>query len=371
MRIPYPQLPSYLKQGLPPVVMICGDEPFQFGEAASLVRQRARETGYEEREVLEIDGHFDWGLLTVATQSLSLFSSRKLIEMRLPSGKIGREGSEAVRLYCAQPRPENRLLILAPNLEYQELQAKWIQSVERVGALLQVKPLEGQMLVDWIRKRMSDRGLRPGPEVAAMLAERVEGNLLAAVQEVDKLVLIHGEGPLNAEQLSRAIADSSRFDLFDVSDAALAGDRTRMHRILVGLAAEGVAESLILWVLAREVRLLNRAAFALRSGTPALDAFLKAERVWQNRLGPLKSSLRRLPPARLRLLVGECARADRQIKGLEPGEAWLTLLVIGDALAGGGDLPSERMRSQRGSAGALQSLPAMESEAKAGSPRQA
>lgn len=371
MRIPYPQLPSYLKQGLPPVVMICGDEPFQFGEAASLVRQRARETGYEEREVLEIDGHFDWGLLTVAAQSLSLFSSRKLIEMRLPSGKIGREGSEAVRLYCAQPRPENRLLILAPNLEYQELQAKWIQSVERVGALLQVKPLEGQMLVDWIRKRMSDRGLRPGPEVAAMLAERVEGNLLAAVQEVDKLVLIHGEGPLNAEQLSRAIADSSRFDLFDVSDAALAGDRTRMHRILVGLAAEGVAESLILWVLAREVRLLNRAAFALRSGTPALDAFLKAERVWQNRLGPLKSSLRRLPPARLRLLVGECAHADRQIKGLEPGEAWLTLLVIGDALAGGGDLPSERMRSQRGSAGALQSLPAMESEAKAGSPRQA
>ncbi|MFZ1538983.1 MAG: DNA polymerase III subunit delta [Chromatiaceae bacterium] len=340
MRIQFPRLASHLKQGLPPVVMICGDEPFQFGEAASLVRQTARAFGFEEREDLEVDGHFDWGLLTVAAQSLSLFSSLKLIELRLASGKIGREGGEAVRHYCAQPRSENRLLILAPNLEYQELQAKWIQTVERVGVLLQVKPLDGQGLVDWIGQRLRERGLRPGPEVAAMLAERVEGNLLAAAQEVDKLVLIHGEGPLNAEQLSRAISDSSRFDLFDVPDAALAGDRARMHRILAGLAAEGTAEPLILWVLAREVRLLARAAFASRSGPRALDAFLNAERVWKNRQGPLKSALHRLPPAWLRHLLGQCARADRQIKGLEPGEAWLTLAVIGDALAGGeGALP--------------------------------
>ncbi len=340
MRIQFPWLASHLKQGLPPVVMICGDEPFQLGEAASLVRQTARAFGFDEREVLEVDGHFDWGLLTVAAQSLSLFSSLKLIELRLASGKIGREGGEAVRHYCAQPRPENRLLVLAPNLEYQELQAKWIQSVERVGVLLQVKPLDSQGLVDWIGQRLRERGLRPGPEVAAMLAERVEGNLLAAAQEVDKLVLIHGEGPLNAEQLSRAISDSSRFDLFDVPDAALAGDRARMHRILAGLAAEGTAEPLILWVLAREVRLLARAAFASRSGPRALDAFLNAERVWKNRQGPLKSALHRLPPARLRHLLGQCACADRQIKGLESGEAWLTLAVIGDALAGGeGALP--------------------------------
>ncbi len=207
MRIQFPQLAAHLKQGLPPVVMLCGDEPYQLGEAASLVRQAARVLGFEEREILEVDGHFDWSLLTVAAQSLSLFSSLKLIELRLASGKIGREGGEAVRRYCAQPRPENRLLILAPNLEYQELQAKWIQVVERAGVLLQVKPLEGQRLVEWIGQRLRERGLRPDPEVAAMLAERVEGNLLAAAQEVDKLVLIQGEGPLNAEQLSRAISD--------------------------------------------------------------------------------------------------------------------------------------------------------------------
>lgn len=340
MRIQFPQLAAHLKQGLPPVVMLCGDEPYQLGEAASLVRQAARVLGFEEREILEVDGHFDWSLLTVAAQSLSLFSSLKLIELRLASGKIGREGGEAVRRYCAQPRPENRLLILAPNLEYQELQAKWIQVVERAGVLLQVKPLEGQRLVEWIGQRLRERGLRPDPEVAAMLAERVEGNLLAAAQEVDKLVLIQGEGPLNAEQLSRAISDSSRFDLFDVPDAALAGDRARMHRILDGLAAEGTAEPLVLWVLAREVRLLARAAFTSCTGPRALDAFLSAERVWQNRQGPMKSALRRLPPARLRALIGQCARADRQIKGLEVGEAWLTLAVIGDTLAGGeGALP--------------------------------
>ncbi len=316
------------------VVALAADA-FQLGEAASLVRQTARALGFGEREVLEVDGHFDWGLLTVAAQSLSLFSSLKLIELRLGSGKIGREGGEAVRHYCAQPRAENRLLILAPNLEYQELQAKWVQAVERVGVLLQVKPLDGQGLVDWIGQRLRERGLRPGPEVAAMLAERVEGNLLAAAQEVDKLVLIYGEGSLNAEQLSRAISDSSRFDLFDVPDAALAGDRARMHRILAGLAAEGTAEPLMLWVLAREVRLLARAAFASHSGPRALDAFLNAERVWKNRQGPLKSALYRLPPTRLWHLLGQCARADRQIKGLEPGEAWVTLAVIGDALAGG------------------------------------
>ena len=145
MRLQFPQLATSLKQGLAPVFLICGDEPFQLGEAANLIRQAARAGGFEEREVLEVDGHFDWGRLMAVARSLSLFSSRKLIELRLASGKIGREGGEAVRDYCARPLAANRLLILAPDLEYQELQAKWIQVVERAGVLLQVKPLEGQI----------------------------------------------------------------------------------------------------------------------------------------------------------------------------------------------------------------------------------
>ncbi len=339
MRIPFPQLAAHLASGLAPVFMICGDEPFQLGEAATLVRRAARERGYTEREVLEVEGHFDWGQLAAAAQSLSLFASQKLIELRLASGKIGRDGGEAVRAYCARPRPEHRLLILAPNLDYQELKAKWVQTVEQTGVLLQVQALTGQRLVDWIGQRLRARGLVPEPEVAAMLAERMEGNLLAAAQEVDKLALLQGQGPLTAEQLGRAIADSARFDLFDIPDAALAGDRARMHRIIQGLAAEGTAEPLVLWVLAREVRLLARAAFAAREGTRALDAFLAAERVWQNRQGPLKALLRRLPAPTLPLLLGHCALADRQIKGLATGDPWLTLDAIGDALAGGPSPP--------------------------------
>ena len=336
MRIPFPQLATNLAtSGVAPVVMICGDEPFQMGEAAALVRQAARERGYTEREVLEVEGQFDWGQLAAAALSRSLFAGQKLIELRLPSGKIGRDGGEAVRAYCARPRPEHRLLILAPNLDYQELKAKWVQTVEQTGILLQVQALTGQRLVDWISQRLRAQGLVPGPEVAAMLAERVEGNLLAAAQEVDKLALLQGPGPLTAEQLGRAIADSARFDLFAIPDAALAGDRARMYRIIQGLAAEGTAEPLVLWVLAREVRLLARATFAAREGTRALDAFLTAERIWQNRQGPLRALLRRLPATFPPLLLGHCALADRQIKGLAPGDPWLTLTAIGDALAGG------------------------------------
>lgn len=336
MRIPFPQLATNLaSSGVAPVVMICGDEPYQMGEAATLVRQAARERGYTEREVLEVEGQFDWGQLAAAALSRSLFAGQKLIELRLASGKIGRDGGEAVRAYCARPRPEHRLLILAPNLDYQELKAKWVQTVEQTGLLLQVQALTGQRLVDWVAQRLRAQGLVPGPEVAAMLAERVEGNLLAAAQEVDKLALLLGPGPLTAEELGRAIADSARFDLFAIPDAALAGDRARMYRILQGLAAEGTAEPLVLWVLAREVRLLARAAFAARDGTRALDAFLTAERVWQNRQGPLKALLRRLPATFPPLLLGHCALADRQIKGLAPGDPWLTLTAIGDALAGG------------------------------------
>lgn len=335
MRIQFAQLGGNLKAGLAPVFLICGDEPWQFGEAASLVRQAARAAGFLEREVLEVEGQFDWGQLSLAAQSLSLFSPRKLIELRLSSGKIGREGGEAVRHYCAHPRAENRLLILAPALEYQELQTKWVQVVEQAGVLLQVRPIEGARLVEWMGERLRERGLQPGPGVAAMLAERMEGNLLAAAQEVDKLLLIHGPGPIDLEQLSLAIANSARFGLFDIAEAALAGDRARMHRIIEGLAAEGTAEPLILWALARELRLLARAAFSARAGAQALAAFLNAERVWQNRQAAFRAILRRLPPPRLGYLIGQCALADRQIKGLAVGDPWLTLATIGDALAGG------------------------------------
>jgi DNA polymerase-3 subunit delta len=164
----------------------------------------------------------------------------------------------------------------------------------------------------------------------------VEGNLLAASQEVEKLLLLYGEGPLEADGLARAISDSSRFDLFDVPDAALAGDRARMHRVLAGLASEGTPAPLVLWVIAREVRLLAQAAFSASSGDAALEAFLTSERIWESRRGRLRAAIKRLSLPRLQSLLSRCALVDKQIKGLDSGDPWLTLAGIGDALAGSG-----------------------------------
>ena len=250
MRIQFQQLAASLERALAPVYLLCGDEPLQLGDSTQMVRQAARTRGFEERELLEVDAGFDWGRLTAAAQAMSLFSSRKLIELRL-SARMGREGSDALRAYCDRPADDNLLLVVAPELGHKELKAKWVQAVDRAGVLLQVRPLDGARLVAWIERRLRERGLKPGRGVAPMLAERVEGNLLAAAQEVDKLSLLHGDGSLDADRLGRDISDSSRFDLFDVAEAALAGDRARIHRVIDGLAAEGVAPALVLWVLAR------------------------------------------------------------------------------------------------------------------------
>jgi len=335
MRIQFQQLGATLQRGLAPVFLICGDEPLQLGEAVQMVRDAARRNGFEEREILEVEGQFDWNRLGAAAQTMSLFSNRKLIEVRLSSAKIGREGGAAMREYCAHPIKDNLLLVVASGLEYKELKAKWVQAVERAGVLLQVRALEGRRLADWIDHRLRERGLLPGRGVAAMLAERVEGNLLAAAQEVEKLALLHGEGALNAEQLTRAISDSARFDLFDVTNAALAGDRPRTQRVMNGLAAEGTPEPLVLWVLARDIRLLAQAAFAARGGRTALESFFAAEHIWEGRRGPLRATIKRLSPPLLQELLARCALVDRQIKGLEPGDPWLNLSCIGDVLAGG------------------------------------
>jgi DNA polymerase III subunit delta len=337
MRIQYQQLASSLKRSLAPVYLICGDEPLQLDDAAGAVRDVARGQGFEERELLEYESGFDWGRLSAAADALSLFSSRKLIELRLGAAGIGRDGSEAVRTYCRNPCADNLLLILAPDLEWKDLKGKWVQEVERIGVVLQVRQIEGPRLVAWIEQRLRERGLRPGPGVAALLAERVEGNLLAAAQEVEKLRLLYGEGDLDRDRLASAISDSARFDLFDLTGAALGGDRARVHRVVKGLAAEGTAPALVLWVLARELRMLASVSFAARRG--GLAAAFRAHGVWESRQAGALLALKRLPTGQLQGLVARCALADRQIKGQANGDPWQELAVIADDLAGG--LPHE------------------------------
>jgi len=335
MRLQFHQLQANLDRSLAPVYLVCGDEPLQLDDAAKAIRDAAHAHGFAERELLEQDASFDWSRLAAASRELSLFSSRKLIELRLGGAGVGREGSDALRDYCDRPSPDNLLLIIAPDLGYKELKAKWVQSVERAGVLLQARQLEGGRLIAWVEQRMRGYGLKPTAEVAAILADRIEGNLLAAAQEVEKLALLYGEGPLDRERLTRAISDSARYDLFDLPDAALAGDRVRVQRILGGLAAEGTAPPLVLWALTRELRMLAAAAFGARRGERGLASVLDAHRVWESRRGPIRQALKRLPLTVLHGLVQRCARVDRQIKGLDQGDPWIGLADIADALAGG------------------------------------
>jgi DNA polymerase-3 subunit delta len=344
VRIHFPQLAAHLEKNLAPVYLIFGDEPLQLHDAAEAVRGAARARGFDERELLELEPGFDWGRLTAAAAALSLFSSRKLIELRLGSAPIGRDGSEVIRAYCRRPSPHNLLLVLAPELERKELQAKWAQDLDRTGVVLQVRQIGGPHLVAWIEQRLRARGLHPGPGAAALLADRVEGNLLAAAQEVEKLRLLYGEGDLDRERLASAISDSARYGLFDLTDAALSGDRARVHRILNGLAAEGTTPALVLWALARELRMLAAVSHTARQEGTA--SALRKQGVWESRQTRVLVALKRLPTERLQDLVARCASADRRIKGLSRGDPWQALATIADDLAGGQGANALRPRSQ-------------------------
>lgn len=332
MRIQPQQLADNLKHKPAPVYLLYGDEPLQLGEAAAAVRAAARAQGFEERELLECEPGFDWGRLAAVAATCSLFSDRKLIELRLTAVRIGREGSEAVRAYCRNPVGDNRLLILAPDLERRELQAKWVQELDRIGILLQVRQLQGRRLVAWIEQRLRERGLRPEPGVADLLSERVEGNLPAAAQEVEKLRLLYGEGDLDRERLVSAISDGARYDLFDLPDAALGGDQVRVHRILNTLAAEGTAPALVLWALARELRMLAAVSHAAQRGGTA--AAFRLHKVWESRQSRVLVALKRFSTEYLQDLLVRCAAADRNLKGLTAGDPWQALAAIADDLAG-------------------------------------
>ena len=334
MRLRFNQLQDQLERPLAPVYLICGDEPFQFGEAARLIRARARAAVVDEREVLDQDGAFDWGALGASASAMSLFSARKLIDLRIASAKLGKEGGAAVRAYCERPCPDNLLLITAPALERKELETQWAKAVDAAGAILQVWPLKERELVQWLGQRLRSVGLVPGEGVAELLAERVEGNQLAAVQEIEKLRLLREPGPLALDDLLGNLADSARFDLFALTDAAVNGDRARVQRVLAVLHAEGVAEPLVLWVLARELRLLAQAAWAkARQGSAA--KVLAEQRMPRPRMEAIERALHRLSPTLLQSLVRQCALTDRAIKGLAPGDAWLRLNFIADTLAAG------------------------------------
>lgn len=336
------QLSGHLNKGLRPVYLVHGDEALLRLEAASAIRAAAHAAGVTERILLEIEPGFDWTRLTGEFAALSLFSSRRLIELRLPAKRID-AAARAALTQAAQglDGSDDLLLVLTDKLDAGQRKAGWYQAIEQNGVTVAAWPVDHQRLPAWIESRLRARGLIAEPEAIELLAARGEGNLLAIAQEIEKLLLLAdpsraGGHTLDAAELRRQIASSARYDVFDLSDAALHGDPERVLTIHQGLRAEGVELPVLLWALTREIRLLARLHGAREQGCNSAAIF-KAERVWEARQRGLIAAGRRLPAARARTLLRHCARIDRIIKGREgiPGEAaWDELLELALALAG-------------------------------------
>jgi DNA polymerase-3 subunit delta len=318
---------------LQPIYLLSGDEPLQLMEAGDAIRRQAREKGFGEREVMHVESGFDWGDLLAASGSMSLFAEQRLLELRMPTGKPGKEGGKALVEYAENPPPDTLLLITCGKLDRSQQNSKWYKSLDKAGATLTVWPIEPAALPGWVTQRMRARGLQPTQEAAQLLAERVEGNMLAAAQEVEKLLLLYGESAIDAAQVEEGVADSARYDIFELVDTALQGDVVRTTRVIQGLRGEGVEPVLVLWALLREIRAMEQMAEALAQGHP-IDAVMEQHRVWNKRKAPVRAGLQRHSLKRWQLLLRRAGRIDRMIKGIEPGNPWDELLQLTLLMAG-------------------------------------
>ncbi len=303
-----------------PVYLIVGEEHLLVLEAADALRARARDQGYGERDVLDVDSHFDWNDLARAGASMSLFATRRLIDLRLPTGKPGREGAAALVEFMRQPPPDTVLLITATQWSKKH-EGAWVSALAKAGMFVPVWPMKPSEFQRWIAQRMRSRGLVPDREAIAALVARVEGNSLAAAQEIDKLALLHGDGALDAVTLESLVADSARFDVFKLVDAAFAGDSSRALRILSGLRAEGEQVPALMGWLLNQLQLLARLANAGSN----LTAALRAERVWSSREGMYRKVLSRAPRGHWQQCLLQAGEVDRLSKGRGQGDPWLAL----------------------------------------------
>ncbi len=322
MRLRAEQLAGHLADGLAPVYLVSGDEPLLLDEATDAIRQAARAAGHATREVMEAGPGFEWDTLLAEAASFSLFAEKKVIDLRLPGGKPGREGGQALAAYCANPPPDTLLLLTLPKLDRQQQNSKWFKAIESLGVVIQVWPVELAKLPAWIRQRLQRAGLEPTPDAVTLLSERVEGNLLAAKQEIDKLRLVHGEGPLDAEELADAVADSARYDVFELVDSALRAELPRCLHILEGLKGEGVAAAVVLWALHREISQLAGVALDTARGT-SMDHAMRQARIWEKRKPLARQALSRHKPAQWLSLLDNCQAADAAVKGADPRNPWM------------------------------------------------
>ena len=332
------QLAANLERALAPIYVIHGDEPLQVIEAGDAIRAAARRAGFDEREMLVVDAGFKWDAFLAASANMGLFGARKIVDLAIPSGKPGVEGAKALEASAARVGPDQILIVTLGKLDRAAQGSAWFSALAEAGIAVAVYPLERDALPAWIAARLARQRQRATPETLAWLAERCEGNLLAARQEIEKLALLLPEGDLLADAVEGAMTDVARYDVFHLSEAWLFPDAARALRIIAALEAEGEGIQLLLWQLGEDIHALASVQEAAAGGTPIAVAMRDA-RVWGKRQAAMERAARRVPPRLIGPLLAALARLDALAKGIGRGNVWDELRAVAATLAGSPALP--------------------------------
>ncbi|ADJ62112.1 DNA polymerase III subunit delta [Herbaspirillum seropedicae] len=338
MQLRHDSLDAHLGKSLAPLYVIASDEHLLALEAADKIRRSARANGYTEREVLVVERSFKWGELLAANQSQSLFGDKKLIELRIPTGKPGKDGGQALQDYAANLSPDNLTIISLPKLDWATQKAAWVGALQQAAVYIDIPLVERPQLPGWIGNRLAAQQQSADRPCLDFIADRVEGNLLAAHQEIQKLALLYPAGQLSFEQVQDAVLNVARYDVFKLNEAMLSGDIARLTRMMEGLKGEGEALPLVLWAVTEEIRTLLKLKSGMAQGKP-VGALLKEYRIWGPRERLMEPALRRISLAALEQALQEAALVDRMVKGLRArsfaGDPWDALLQLGLKLARG------------------------------------
>ena len=327
MRLKPEQLSAALARSVAGFYLVSGDEPLLVSESADMIRSAVKAAGYLERSVFFVDRSFSWDELRHATQSLSLFSERRLFELRMPSGKPDK-GAPQLAALAAQSARDVVCLVITEKLDKKSSEAAWVKAVEEHGVWVPVWPVATAELPNWLRARANALNIAIDAPAAQLIVDRVEGNLLAAKQELEKLSLLAGGQSISAELVLRSVGDSARYDVFQLAEAAASGDAVRALRVLLGLKSEGVEPTLILWSLVRELRGLWQARERARLRSNARGS------AWNLAATPSRRALSRMQDIPLAQLLAQASHTDRIIKGLAKGDAWSALTGLTGGLAG-------------------------------------